>query len=239
MRCVICVGDVHLEEKIQSAIAQNPGMIAVGFAADWKHCELLINEYCPEVLVLADAVPPTACVLEAAWPLVLKITNGKGESQDATAVSADSSPEELKRAFRGMQGRVIEQKSLELRDMLSNYLETTAKRYREAFQVIDLDTIRVINVEDVAFISVEGNYAILNTNLGVFKFRETLNNLAESLDPERFVRIHRSAIVNLSVVERLVEGREGASVVLRDGTRLQLGPTFKGLEIWPMTKSGH
>lgn len=235
---MICVGAVDLEAGIYAAIAQSQGLVVVGVAGDWRHCELLIDEYCPELLVIADEVAPSG-VLAGTWPLVFKITRGSCEPPDETTVRADSPPHVLRRAFRQMQGRIIEQKSLELRELLSNYLDATEKRYRDAFEVMDLNTLRVIKVEEVAFISVDGNYALLNTTAGVFKFRETLNNLVESLDPDRFARIHRSAIVNLSFVERFVEDPDGAAILLRDGTRLPVGPTFKGLESFPVFTIGH
>jgi len=239
MRCVICIGDLALATRVQAAITECQGIVVVGRSADWRHCEVLIDEYCPELLVVSEDLWSANAGLTPSWPVVLRITSGSDDRRDELTIPETSTPDAFRRIFRQMQGRIIEQKSLELRELLSNYLEATERRYRDAFEVLDINTLRVIKVEDVAFISVDGNYAVLNTTAGVFKFRETLNNLAESLDPDRFARIHRSAIVNLSVVERFVEDPEGTALLLHDGTRLPVGPTFKGLETFPIFKPGH
>jgi two-component system LytT family response regulator len=56
-----------------------------------------------------------------------------------------------------------------------------------------------------------------------YLIRETLANLEEQLDPERFVRIHRSTIVNLDRVQEMQPWFHGAFVViLVDGTELRL-----------------
>jgi two-component system LytT family response regulator len=49
------------------------------------------------------------------------------------------------------------------------------------------------------------------------------------LDPTRFVRVHRSALVNLSRVREVTDGRSGDAVaVLRDGTRVRVSRTRRG-----------
>ncbi|HXN42226.1 MAG TPA: LytTR family DNA-binding domain-containing protein, partial [Myxococcaceae bacterium] len=51
--------------------------------------------------------------------------------------------------------------------------------------------------------------------------RDTLKNFQERLDPNRFLRVHRSAIVNIDAIQRLERWFHGEySVVLRDGTKL-------------------
>ena len=56
--------------------------------------------------------------------------------------------------------------------------------------------------------------------------RETLGALERQLDPGRFARIHRSAIVNLDRVAEVEPATHGDGIVqLRDGTRLALSRT--------------
>jgi two-component system LytT family response regulator len=54
-----------------------------------------------------------------------------------------------------------------------------------------------------------------------------MNILEKSLDPEMFLRIHRSIIVNLGRIKNVQSGAHGEYVVtLRDGARLQSGRTY-------------
>ena len=53
--------------------------------------------------------------------------------------------------------------------------------------------------------------------------RETIKQLAETLDPQKFVRIHRSVIVNVEKVQEIFrEGRSEGSVSLANGQRLKM-----------------
>jgi two-component system LytT family response regulator len=57
----------------------------------------------------------------------------------------------------------------------------------------------------------------------VHEVRETLANLEERLDPQRFARIHRGVIVNIDRIKELQPYFNGAYiVVLEDGTELRL-----------------
>jgi two-component system LytT family response regulator len=54
--------------------------------------------------------------------------------------------------------------------------------------------------------------------------REAMQTLEERLDPTRFMRVHRSAIVQLDRVDTLLRGAGGDyEVQLKDGTRLRVG----------------
>jgi two-component system, LytTR family, response regulator len=55
---------------------------------------------------------------------------------------------------------------------------------------------------------------------------DRLHALEQMLDPSRFVRVHRSALVNLSRVRKVVDGRWGDAVaVLQNGTRVRVSCT--------------
>jgi two-component system, LytTR family, response regulator len=58
--------------------------------------------------------------------------------------------------------------------------------------------------------------------------RTAMNALEPKLDPQQFVRIHRSAMVNLDHVREMQPWFRGEQVlVLRDGTRLSVGRAFR------------
>ena len=60
-----------------------------------------------------------------------------------------------------------------------------------------------LDLRDVLWIQAEGNYARFHVADGSYLARHTLSGLEERLDPQRFVRVHRSAIVNLRHIVRL------------------------------------
>jgi two-component system, LytTR family, response regulator len=79
--------------------------------------------------------------------------------------------------------------------------------------VLEVDAIRWIEADDYyAAVYVQGKRHLV---------RESLDSLERRLDPTRFVRVHRSALVNLALV-REVRTDAPAVVVLADGTRVPL-----------------
>ena len=62
----------------------------------------------------------------------------------------------------------------------------------------------LIDPENILYIIASGYYAEIYTGAGKYVLRESLNNLEEQLDRNRFFRIHRSTIVNLHQVKEIV-----------------------------------
>jgi two-component system LytT family response regulator len=90
------------------------------------------------------------------------------------------------------------------------------------------DRIRVVAVQDIDCVIAAGNYVRLMAGGREHLLRETLEGLLAELDPEQFVRIHRSAVVR---IDRVLEFRPLPSgdytVILRDGTALTLSRTYR------------
>jgi len=83
--------------------------------------------------------------------------------------------------------------------------------------------VRVVPVAQIEYITASGPYAELHTPERRYVIRESMQSLEERLDPERFMRIHRSVIVRLDLVETLLKGAGGDyEVQLRGGTRLRV-----------------
>jgi len=96
------------------------------------------------------------------------------------------------------------------------------------FVVRSVGKMLLIDVADVDWIEAAGNYVRLHHGAESHLLRETMTALEGRLDPSRFVRIHRSTIVNLDRVKELRHILHGDyAVILRDGTRLTLSRGFR------------
>jgi two-component system LytT family response regulator len=103
-----------------------------------------------------------------------------------------------------------------------------SSRRRERFAVRVRGQVLFVKALSLEWIAAEGNYARLHTGEGSYLVRESLQNLEAELDPELFVRVHRSAIVNIERVGKLIVGPEGAfSIVLQSDATVPLGPTYR------------
>jgi two-component system, LytTR family, response regulator len=93
--------------------------------------------------------------------------------------------------------------------------------------VRDRGRIVLLDPHDVEYIAADGDYVRITTSARTYLVRETLTAMAARLAPTRFVRIHRSTIVNVEHVRELkpLLNREFL-VVMRSGARLRASRTF-------------
>ncbi len=90
------------------------------------------------------------------------------------------------------------------------------------------ESIRVIAIDDIDWIRADGNYVHIHAAGTRYLHRETLSHLLETLDPRRFLRIHRGTLVSVDRIREIHPLFQGsAEVVLRDGTRLALSRRFR------------
>lgn len=85
-----------------------------------------------------------------------------------------------------------------------------------------------LRTDDIIWIEAAGNYVRLHLAEDSHLFRETMNGIEARLDPRRFVRIHRSRIVNSDRIKELQPWFNGEYVVvLQNGTRLTLSRGYR------------
>lgn len=106
------------------------------------------------------------------------------------------------------------------------------RRWRERFGVRVRGEVVFIRVSSIDWVAAAGNYVRLYAGAESHLLRESLQNIAGELDPAVFLRVHRSAIVNIERVRKLVPAADGSlSIVLQDATAVPVGPSYRtGLE---------
>lgn len=83
--------------------------------------------------------------------------------------------------------------------------------------------VRVVPVSEVDFIIASGPYAELYSGDRKYVIREAMQNLEDKLDPDVFIRTHRSVIVRIDLIETLHKGAGGDyDVQLKSGRRLRV-----------------
>jgi two-component system LytT family response regulator len=101
-------------------------------------------------------------------------------------------------------------------------------RPRERFAVKRRGEIIFVKTTDIDWIGAEGNYSRLHTSGGAHLVRESLQSVADALDPWTFIRVHRSAVVNVDRVVKLVANDDrGTFIVLSTGEKVPIGPTYR------------
>jgi two-component system LytT family response regulator len=90
-------------------------------------------------------------------------------------------------------------------------------------------------MEDVDWIETSANYVELHSGTHSYLLRGTLTNFEERLNPRQFVRVHRTAIVNIERIQELQPWSHGDFIViLKDGAKLRMSRRYRGnlSDIW-------
>ena len=97
-----------------------------------------------------------------------------------------------------------------------------AATYLQHFIVRDGVADLIVPVNDVGWIEANDYYSSLHVGKTVHLVRKSMSNLCKLLDPDVFIRVHRSALVNIASVKAIVrEGKEDGLLLLRDGSRVK------------------
>ncbi|RMD86596.1 MAG: DNA-binding response regulator [Alphaproteobacteria bacterium] len=120
------------------------------------------------------------------------------------------------------------------RDALAAALEdevaSDTSPYERQLRIRDRGRIVIVDVRDIDYIDAAGDYMCVHVGDETHVLRETMKALEQRLDPARFQRIHRSAIVNL---ERVAEVRPHANgecfLTLRSGQELKVSRSYKSV----------
>jgi two-component system LytT family response regulator len=105
---------------------------------------------------------------------------------------------------------------------------TPEEPHLDRFMVRERGRIFFLRSSELDWVEAAGNYLRLHAGGRSHLIRETMQSLEEKLDGDRFLRIHRSTIVNLDRVAELRPASGGDyRVLLRDGTELKLSRTYR------------
>jgi two-component system, LytTR family, response regulator len=137
----------------------------------------------------------------------------------------------LTRAKARLDERCVEEFGRSVLRLVSGRLP--GNRYLDRLVVKSAGATRFIRTMEIDWIEGAGVYVTLHVAGKEFLYRAALNELADRLDPMRFVRVHRSAIVNIDSVLELQPISHGEfDVVLKNGHRSRVSRTYRAqLEI--------
>lgn len=107
-------------------------------------------------------------------------------------------------------------------------LPSEAPAHLERLAIKSGDRVTLLKTREIDWIEGAGVYVRLHVGKKSHLLRETLSNLEAQLDPDQFVRIHRSTIVNVERVRELKSYFHGEYIVyLHDGTQLKLSRSYR------------
>ena len=135
----------------------------------------------------------------------------------------------LARARKQIPSASSAQPEADLQARLLSLLQHVSKNaFLERLVIKSAGRISFLKTDEVDWIEAAGNYVRLHAARESHMLRETMSTIEAKLDPSKFVRIHRGAVVNLERIKTLQPLFHGDhQVTLRDGSRLTLSRSYR------------
>lgn len=139
-------------------------------------------------------------------------------------------PERFTTALERARAQIDRQNLSDLSERLQGLIEDLKadRKYAERLVVKSVGRIFFLGVEEIDWVEAADNYVRLHTGRASHLLRETMSSIEKRLDPERFVRVHRSTIINIRRIKELHTLFHGEyEILLLDGTRLTSGRGYR------------
>ena len=125
-------------------------------------------------------------------------------------------------------GAFGEQLAALVADIGANASDDAPSQITDRFVIKTGGRVTFVDAADICWIEAAGDYVRLHTAEKTHLLRETMSGMEDQLDPERFLRIHRSTIINTDCLKELRPyGNSEYIVVLNDGTELKQSRTYR------------
>jgi two-component system LytT family response regulator len=232
---VLIVDDEELARRVlREFLADHADVTIVGECANGFEAVKAVSELSPDLLLLDVRMPKldgfeVLELIERPVPVVF-VTAFDDHALRAFEVHAVDyvlkpvSPERLSEALGRARARIGKAGALPLGALQAASREPG--QYVERVLVRDASKVHVIPVEKLDYVEAQDDYVGLRSGGKTYLKQQTLAEIEAALDPARFVRIHRSYILN---VERLAKielyAKDSRAAILSDGSRLPLSRT--------------
>lgn len=242
LRVLIVDEKKSARQRIRDLLQADAPPHSIREAADGEEALRMIQQYQPDLVLLDTRIPRLngMQVVETigahAMPMIVFIT---ACDQDAVrAFEAHALDYVLKpfsdERFHSMMRRVKDRHAnLNLREAIADIatLIGHAKpscHYLDRFAIKAKETIRFLLVENIAWIEAAGVYVTIHAGAEKALYRISLTELEQRLDPRRFLRVHRSVIVNIDRVRQMrVKSHGELEAILDDGSKLPVSRTYR------------
>jgi two-component system LytT family response regulator len=243
IRTLIVDDEPLARERVRSLLNEQPGVEVIGEAQDGDQAVQAILKDSPDLVFLDVQMPQKTGfdVIQAVgaerMPAVVFVTAYDQHALKAFEVHAVDyllKPFDRER-FEGAVDRARRQLENADTGVLKHQLQrlvaqlTPAASPRQERLIVKTGgRLFFLRADEIDWIEAAGNYVRLHVGKESHLLRETMNAIEARLDPNQFLRIHRSRIVNMERVKELHPWFNGDyAVILRDGTKLMLSRGYR------------
>jgi len=229
-------------ERIRTLLGGDADVEIVGECGDGKQAVAAIERTGPDLVYLDVQMPEMDgfAVLDAIagerMPAIIFVTAYDRYAVKAFEVHAvdyllkSFDRERFHDALRRAKEQIRGSREGLWHERLTGLLEELQWRQKQLTRLVIRSAGRIffLRVEEIDWLEAADNYVRIHVGRESHLVRETLQSLQERLDPSRFLRIHRSTVVNLDRIKELHPLFHGDYVVkLVDGTELSLSRNYR------------
>lgn len=228
--CLIIDDEQLARELLREYIGQIPNMSVIGEASKGKDAVEMIDEMKPDLIFLDVQMPGMTGfdVLDEIEhdPFVIFTTAYDQyaiKAFEKNAVDYLLKPLDQER-FKLAVERAVNRMKLEQNNVgeLLRSLKTENKTsYDSHIFVQKSEKLLNLPVEEIMFLEASGDYTILTTKSDQFVSSSGIGKLEEILNPETFIRVHRSTIININFLKEIEKHFNGGMIV-----KMQTGKSF-------------
>ncbi|HJT41798.1 MAG TPA: LytTR family DNA-binding domain-containing protein [Sphingobium sp.] len=222
-------------ERLQMLCAREPRIALVGTASDGEAALRLIEGLQPDLVLLDIAMPlldglgvARAASRLGLRPAVIFVTAFEGFAVEAFDLAAIDYL--LKPVAHDRLARAIDRVELALRNREAPTPATSAEpepEWAEEFWVPHRSELIRIGTGQIDRIEAERDYMRLHVGPNSYLLHQTISSLESRLDPQLFVRLHRSHIVRRDHIARLRHDGSGVwFACLANGAEIRIGRTY-------------
>lgn len=239
IRTLIVDDEDLARERLRSLLEREPEIELVAEAGDGKSALEAIQKHRPQLLFLDVQMPELdgfeviEALPEDERPNVVFVTAHDKfalKAFDVHAVDYLLKPFDRERFQTALQRALEKIRTQSAPPDLGELIED-AKPARKAVDRLLVKTegrVLLVKVDTIDWVEAADNYVNLHVGNESHLMRETMNSLERRLPPEKFMRISRSAIVNLERIKELQPMFHGEYVViLKDGSKLTLSRSYR------------
>jgi two-component system LytT family response regulator len=237
IQAVVADDEALARAKLRQLLAEERGVEVVGEAANADETFELVRATKPQ-LVFLDIHMPGMDGLDIAAELSLgkdapppHIIFTTAHDQYALRAFEVHAVDYLLKPFsRERLSSAIERARKQINAQQASGSNSGSGHGRYASRIVFKSRGRIVflPLSDIRWISAEENYVRIRTATETHLLRETMARLQEKLDPEVFLRIHRSSIVNLQFVKEVRTEPDGEySVVLLSGEKVSMSRSYR------------
>jgi two-component system, LytTR family, response regulator len=237
IRCLAIDDEPLSRDLLRRFVAEEPQLQLVGEAATSGAALDLIADTKPDLLFLDVQMPEMSGfdLLDALPPGTLPVTifvtaydSYAIRAFDAQALDYLLKPFDRERFHRAVVS-AVERIGSERKARYAEKLEKIlAERKGKRILIRSEGRLIPVRTADIDWVEAEGNYVRVHVGKAEHQIRATLREFSEKLPPASFVRIHRSALVNVSRVAEVEPWYTGEYIVrLLTGRELTLSRTYR------------